>query len=187
MSEATMPTTEAVSQGERDERAHYEFAFHILPTVVEGEVPGVTDKIKAHLTHVGAEITAEEAPERIELAYPVVKSMEGKNRKFTSSYFGWIRFYLPAEKLEELTEELSFEGALLRTLLIKLTRQEEENPFRFHEHRKAQKMVEVVDEEADVVGEVKTEVEEVAEVSETALDESLEKITGTEDAPAKTA
>ncbi len=172
-----MPTAETTVPDAYDERNRYEFAFHVLPTVVEGEVAGVFDSIKAHITKVGGEIVGEEMPERIELAYPIVKSIEGKNRKFTSSYFGWVRFALLGENLEALREELENETVILRNLLIKLTRVEDENPFRYHEHRKSLKMVEVIDEEALPLGEVKTEVEESVAVSETALDESLEKIT----------
>jgi ribosomal protein S6 len=173
-----MPTAEVTQRDANDERSRYEYSFHVLPTVVEGEVESIFTNVKAHITGATGEIFDEEAPERIELAYPVVKSIEAKNRKFTSAYFGWVRFALDAEKLEALTEELAVEPQLLRHLMIKLTRVEEENPFRYHEHRKSLKMVEVVDEEAEPLGEVKTEVEEVAEVSEVALDESLEKITG---------
>lgn len=174
MSETTMPATEAVG-ATLDERNSYEFAFHVLPTVAEGEVAGVFDTVKAHITKLGT-ITDEEMPERIDLVYPIVKSLEGKNRKFTSSYFGWVRFKLEAEHIGALMEELSPESSLLRHLLIKLTPLEEAHPFRFHENRKSTKMVTVVNEE-EVIDEVRTEVEENVEVSEEALDESLEKIT----------
>ena len=73
-------------------------------------------------------------------------------------------------------EELSVQPEVLRHLLIKLTRQEEAHPFRFHENRKSVKMVEVVDEVAPVA-ESHTDTEEGAEFSEEKLNESLEKIT----------
>lgn len=169
-----MPVAEATTDN-FDERNSYEFAFHVLPTVAEGEVPNVFEKIKAHITNVG-EIIGEENPERIDLVYPIVKPMEGKNRKFTSAYFGWVRFKLEGEKLGTLMEELSITPELLRHLLIKLTREEEAHPFRFHENRKSVKMVEVVNEE-ETLAEVQTEDEAHVEVSDEALDESLEKIT----------
>jgi hypothetical protein len=112
--------------------------------------------------------------------YPVVKHLEGKNRKFTSAYFGWIRFKLEAEKVEALTDELEGESLILRDLMVKLTKVEEAHPFRFHEHRKSLKMVETVDEDAELLKEVKTEDEAEVAVSEEALDESLEKITEAE-------
>lgn len=181
MSETTMPAAEAIGAAHDDERNSYEFAFHILPTVAEGEVPGVLEMIKAHITNAEGELFDEELPERIDLMYPIVKAIEGKNRKFTSAYFGWVRFKLMSEKLEHLMGELESEGAILRHLTIKLTKTEEANPFKYHEHRKSVKMVQVVDEEAEILKETPTETEEHVEVSEAALEESLEKITGAEE------
>ncbi len=178
MSETTMPAAEA-TMSNFDERNSYEFAFHVLPTVAEGEVAGVFDEIKAHITKHG-EIINEETPERTDLIYPIVKKIEGKNRKFTSAYFGWVRFKLESDKIGAVVEELASMQTILRHLLIKLTAEEEAHPFRFHENRKSVKMVTVVDEEAEVLETGHTEVEESAEVSTEALDESLEKITGDE-------
>jgi ribosomal protein S6 len=179
MAENTMPAAEVNAERYTDEVTSYEFAFHILPTVAEGEVPEALSQIKAHITNHGGQIFDEELPERIDLVYPIVKHLEGKNRQFNSSYFGWIRFRLEGEKLGALQEELRIESNILRFLLIKLTKVEEANAFRFHEHRKSLKMVEVVDEGA-IVAPVKehTETEENVPVVEEVLNESLDKITG---------
>ena len=174
-----MPATEATAET-HNEVVSYEFAFHVLPTVAEGEVPVVLENIKSTIIKSGAEIFDSEAPERIDLAYPVLKHMEGKNRKFTSAYFGWVRFRLSAEKLESLMEELLGEVAILRHLTIKLTKVEEAKPFRFHEHRKSVKMQEVVSEDAELLAVVPTEIEAHVVVEEKALEESLEKITNEE-------
>lgn len=169
-----MPAAEATNDS-FDERNSYEFAFHVLPTVAEGEVAGVFDEIKAHITKAG-EIFDEETPERTDLVYPIVKPMDGKNRKFTSAYFGWVRFKLDADKVDAIMEELNGMPMILRNLLIKLTAIEEERPFRYHEYRKSVKMTETVGEET--VEPAPTEEEAPAEVSDTELNESLEKITG---------
>jgi ribosomal protein S6 len=171
-----MPATEA-KDGYTDEVRSYEFAFHILPTVAEGEVPETLSNIKAHITNAGGDIFDEETPERIDLVYPVVKHLEGKNRTFASSYFGWIRFRMDGEEMTHLEEELRADGSILRFLMVKLTKDAEANPFRFHEHRKSLKMVEVVDEEAMTQVLPHTETEQSAPVEEAALDASLDKIT----------
>ncbi len=173
-----MPVTEASLTAYADERNSYEFAFHVLPTVAEGEVPTVFADLKTHITTAGGEIISEEAPERVELAYEVVKSIEAKNRKFKSAYFGWVRFKLEGEKLAHLIEEFNAHPMLLRHLLIKLTRIEEEQPFRFHETRKSIKMVQTFDEKIGTLRESPAVGEDTVEVSEAQLDESLEKITG---------
>ena len=179
MAETKMPAAEATDNS-FDERNSYEFAFHVLPTVAEGEVAGVFDEIKAHITKVAGEIFDEEMPERIDLVYPITKSFDGKNRKFTSSYFGWVRFKLASEQVDTLMEELGSMSQILRNLFIKLTSTEEEKPFRFHEYRKTVKMHEVVNE-AEVMEDVPTEEEASADVSDTELNESLDKITSEEE------
>ena len=157
MSETKMPATEANTASEQD-LTSYEFAFHILPTVAEGEVTNVFDKLKKHITKVGGEITDEEAPKRFDLAYEIVKYLEGKNRKFGSAYFGWVRFRLAASDLNELTETFEDTKEILRFLLIKLSKLEESNPFRFHDSVVNKQVRIITDEEVDEV-----ETVEVAE------------------------
>lgn len=127
-----MPAAEAAVTNDKDVMS-YEFAFHILPTVAEGEVKEVVEKIKAQITKAGGEIFDQEEAKRFDLAYDIEKYLEGRNRKFSSAYFGWIRFHLLAAQLESLTEEIDSNKELLRYLLVKLTKVEEAHPFRFHD------------------------------------------------------
>lgn len=171
-----MPAAEA-STGELEiERNSYELAFHILPTVAEGEVPGVFEAIKALITKDQGEIFDEEAPERFELAYEIVKHLEGKNRKFSSAYFGWVRFKTTSEMIAPLTEEVETRNDILRHILIKLTKTEEENSFRFHDALESFKMVTTIDE-AQLVAEDAVVVEDQTVVAdkEVVVDEALEK------------
>ncbi len=127
--------------------AHYELAFHVLPTVAEGEVADVFASLKSVIEKAGGTFTTEEAPKRFDLAYEVIKYLEGRNRKFTSAYFGWVRFTLEPGQLEEIMEVVEGENRLLRHLLIRLTKMEEANPFMFHEALQADQVAEEVDEE----------------------------------------
>ena len=140
-----MPAAEA------KDSVRYELAFHVLPTVAEGEVSSVFESLKAHITKNGGEIFDEEAPARFDLAYEIIKYLEGRNRKFTSAYFGWVRFNAEAAHIEEMMSEIEGMKELLRHLLIKLTKVEEENPFRFHEALATSKVetVEVEEEDED--------------------------------------
>ena len=131
MSDSNMPAAEAVG-GEERELQSYELAFHVLPTVAEGEVKGVFDAIKARITALGGTLAEEEAPARFDLAYDIVKFLEGRNRKFSSAYFGWVRFDLEASKIAEITEMMDGSKDILRHLVIRLTKVEAEHPFYFH-------------------------------------------------------
>jgi len=124
MDKENMPETDA---------AHYELAFHVLPTVAEGEVVDVFSTIKQLIEQAGGSVTSEEEPARFELAYEIIKHLEGRNRKFTSAYFGWVRFTIEPAKLAEVTEAVEGINQLLRHLLIRLNKLEEANPFMFHE------------------------------------------------------
>lgn len=171
-----MPAAEAAKDTLSPERMSYELAFHILPTVAEGEVPTVFQSIKERITKVGGLITVEEAPARYDLAYEIVKYLEGRNRKFKSAYFGWVRFTAEPKVVQGLNEKMEGKSEILRHLLIKLTKIEEASPFNFHEALVDQKVrtIDLNEEKVDVDKEVETaeETEEaiVAEDGEESKD-----------------
>ncbi|MEZ4195028.1 MAG: 30S ribosomal protein S6 [Candidatus Paceibacterota bacterium] len=175
MSETQMPAAEVTVTNEQ-ELVSYEFAFHVLPTVAEGEVPGVFESIKTHITKAGGEIFGEENPQRFDLAYDIVKYLEGKNRKFSSAYFGWVRFRLSPSALVELAEHLDGKKELLRYLFIKLTKVEEQNPFNFHESIVNKRVQTITDEDVAEEGESDEEVdtEDLPEVDEVVVEEEVE-------------
>lgn len=178
MVENNMPAIEAEDMElDSKEPQAYELAFHILPTIAEGEVNQVLESIKGLIKKEKGEIFDEEAPERFELAYEIVKHIEGKNRKFKSAYFGWVRFKATPADVVALNEEVAVNNSVLRHLLVKLTKVEEENPFRLHEALREQKIVQNFDEsdtDADSTEEsVDSEVEEV--VAEPVVEESENK------------
>lgn len=150
MAENNMPAVE-VEEVELDssESQSYELAFHVLPTIAEGEVNTVFEAIKDLIKKEGGEIFDEEAPERFELAYEVIKHLESKNRRFNSAYFGWVRFKAMPQDTVRINAEVEHNVSILRHLLIKLSRLEEENPFRFHDAIRDLKMVTNI-EESDV-------------------------------------
>ncbi len=127
------------------EASSYELAFHVLPTVAEGEVATIVQGLKDLVTKLGGEITNEEAPARFDLAYEVIKYLEGRNRKFSSAYFGWIRFSIDPAQVEEIGSTVEANNSILRHLLIKLTKVEEENPFFFHEALEEESTIKTID------------------------------------------
>ncbi len=184
MSKNNMPATEADHVDEEQVFASYELAFHVLPTVAEGEVEGVFSSVVALVTKYGGEITTQEAAQRVELSYPIVKKIEGKNRKFSSAYFGWVRFTIDTANIESLTEEIEVEKTLLRTLLVRLTKQEEQNLFFYHEAMAAEKQVVTIDEDGAVpdTDNSASEDEEVVEVEvETETESKDDTIDATKD------
>jgi ribosomal protein S6 len=182
MAENNMPAIEAENvemEEEMDspEIHSYELAFHVLPTIAEGEVEGVFASIKDVIKKEGGEIFDEEAPERFELAYEVVRHLEGKNRGFNSAYFGWVRFKATGAAAVVVNAEADQNSSILRHLLIKLTRVEEENPFRFHDAiRDLRPVVNIEEPEAVATDEATAEEgDKNGEVDEESLDKALEE------------
>jgi ribosomal protein S6 len=163
MSDKNMPAAEA------NEVASYELAFHVLPTVAEGEVESVFKNLKDIITKNGGELGIEEAPARFDLAYEIIQYLEGRNRKFTSAYFGWVRFTIAPSEIEQISEEIVAVKELLRHILIKLTKNEEAHPFYFHE------ALEDTKSETIEVNEENAVVEPAAEEKATEEDEEAEK------------
>jgi ribosomal protein S6 len=156
MSDTTMLAIEAEVQNNEAEIASYELAYHILPTVAEGEVMTVETELKDLITKAGGEVFDTESAERFELAYEIDKYLEGRYRKFTSAYFGWTRFKLAPAALTALTEHVDEHKQLLRFLLVRLTKVEEASPFKFHEN-----LVDVKIKNIDLDVEVAAEAEVV--------------------------
>ncbi len=159
-----MPAAEA-TLGEEQVLNSYELAFHVLPTVAEGEVSAVFDRIKAAITTAGGHVTTEEAPARFDLAYEIVKFLEGRNRKFGSAYFGWVRFNAEANKIAEITEAVEGTKEILRHLIIRLTKVEEANPFLFHPAIADRKVETIVLEEVTEVPAEEVVTEETEEAA----------------------
>lgn len=168
-----MPATEAGSK--EQELQSYELAFHVLPTVAEREVSTVFQSIKDIITNHGGNLSIEEAPARFDLAYEIVKYLEGRNRKFSTAYFGWVRFTICPSKIEEVNHEIEGKSELLRHLLTRLTKIEEENPFYFHEALEEKDKVQNIEigeeAEAEVEAKENKEEKEVVEDDKSAEDE----------------
>ena len=164
-----MPAVEAEHTVDDQEVATYELAFHVLPTVAEGEVESVYNALKTHITKAGGQLFDEEAPQRFDLAYDIEKYLEGRNRKFSSAYFGWLRFRLDPQSLATVTESVEATKELLRFLIVRLTKTEEALPFRFHEALADKRVKIIIDEdvvEPDAVVEPVVEAEKAADGEE---------------------
>ena len=167
MSDTNMPATEATLGNEQELQA-YELAFHVLPTVAEGEVTAVFDRIKTMIINLGGTVTSEEVPARFDLEYEISQFLEGRNRKFSSAYFGWVRFTIDTAKIGEVTEMVEGTKELLRHLLIRLTKVEDANQFYFHPSI-ASRVVETIEVAREEVAEVEV-VPETAVVTEATED-----------------
>jgi ribosomal protein S6 len=108
---------------EQSESNVYELGFHLVPTVAADDLAKEVADLKEILAKHQASFIAEEFPRTLKLAYRMEKSMGGKLNKYTSAYFGWVKFEAPRSELPALKKELDASKTLLRYLLIKTVRE----------------------------------------------------------------
>lgn len=97
----------------------YELGFILVPTTPEVEVPAKVEALKTLIKGVGGTATTEGAPEYIDLAYTMEKSVGSKKYKYSQGYFGFIKFETEPESLEALKKSLDAELDLVRYILLK--------------------------------------------------------------------
>ena len=101
----------------------YELGYHIVSTVAEENVPKEVESLKAIVLKDGGSLVSEGEPKLINLAYSMTKSVADAKKKFTSAYFGWIKFETKSELIPEMKKKIDAVGTVLRYLLIKTVRE----------------------------------------------------------------
>ena len=149
----------------------YELGFHITPIIPDDGVSAVVEKIRTVLT-AGAEseILAESEPQKMNLAYTIELSNQGKHEKFTESYFGFIKFSTEREAVKAIEEKLRAMKEVIRFLLIEVDRTDPVAPARRAVFASARLEGETIKKpEAEVT-------EEKVEVSEEQLNKSIDAL-----------
>ncbi len=100
----------------------YEVGFHLVSSIPEEQVGKEVEAIKAVITDAGGTIVSEEAPRLIDLAYEMVKVTEATRRRYTTAYFGWVKFDVDADKVAAINKGIEVLPSMLRFILIKTTR-----------------------------------------------------------------
>jgi len=95
----------------------YEIGFHIVPTVAEDAVSTEFDAVKALITKEGGELIAEGAPELINLAYQISKTVKAVKSNYTKAYFAWVKFTLSPEAINKIKLALDESPVILRHLI----------------------------------------------------------------------
>jgi len=101
----------------------YELGYHIVSTVAEENLSKEVETLKAIVLKDGGSQVSEGEPKLINLAYPMTKSVADTKKKFTSAYFGWIKFETKSELMPEIKKAVDANPNVLRYLLIKTVRE----------------------------------------------------------------
>jgi ribosomal protein S6 len=116
---------EDIAQDSADEAETqvYEIGFHIVPTVEEVDLGKEVDSIKSLIESNGGVFISDEFPKNIDLAYTIVKNIEGNIKKFDNAYFGWVKFEMKTDSIINVKEELDLNKNVLRYLIIKTVKE----------------------------------------------------------------
>ena len=101
----------------------YELGYHIVSTVAEENVPKEVQILKDTVLKDGGSLISEGEPKLINLAYSMTKSVADVKKKFTSAYFGWIKFETKSELMPAIKKAVDGNPNVLRYLLIKTVRE----------------------------------------------------------------
>lgn len=122
--EAPAPAeAEGSSQAQVNREPVYEVGYHLVPTVAEGDVGAMVERIRALLEKDGGEILAQEYPKRMTLSYRIERSAQGKREKYTESWFGWIKFDTESANVPGIEAALRDMREVLRSLIIETVRE----------------------------------------------------------------
>jgi ribosomal protein S6 len=147
----------------------YEAGLLLVPSIAQENVAKSFDAIKKAIEKAGGEIVSEEIPTLRTLAYTMVKALTGRKIKYSTAYFGWVKFEGSAELAKEIDAHLKASEDVLRYLVIKTVR---ENTL--YSHRVAMAKAEADAAHAAGVGAAGAGDESPA--SEVEMDKSIEKL-----------
>ena len=101
----------------------YEVGFMLEPNLSESSVQEIFSGIKNAIAERKGTVISEEFPKRRELAYEMVKSVLGSNRRYVGGFFGWVKFELETSLLNDLKVIFEQKVEIIRFLLIKTVRE----------------------------------------------------------------
>ena len=101
----------------------YEVGFLIIPSVSEEKLADEMTSIRQEIENPGGIVISEEFPKMRPLTYAMIKEVGAKSYKFSSAYFGWIKFELPQGALSLFRDAIKTREFLLRFLLIETVRE----------------------------------------------------------------
>ncbi len=118
-----MPENNNKQHERQDGVSVYELGFHFVPTLSEDEAAVQFSHLKSLIEKKGGTFISEETPRMTNLAYEISKTVKAQKRKYTTSYFGWVKFDIAASEINGLDKEVKNFEPVLRHLLITTVRE----------------------------------------------------------------
>ena len=122
-----------------DGKELYEIGLHIVSSLAVEQVQDEFISLKSNLAK-HAEVTAEQAPELVQLAYTITKNIDRKNQLFDTAHFGWIKCVATPDAIADIKEMIDGNTAVLRSIIVKTVTDAEEAAIRFAEKEAAERV-----------------------------------------------
>lgn len=135
----------------------YEVGYLLVPTLKEEDVPAAYGNLKELISSLGGEAISDEMPRMIPLAYNMQKVISNVRSKFSSAYFGWIKFYMKPSGVLQLKSKLDMDNNFIRFLIIKTVKENTIAAKRFVRDDMAHRKAVTPKKEAGVVTEIDKE------------------------------
>jgi ribosomal protein S6 len=101
----------------------YEVGYLLVPTISEEELPTSYGNLKELVGSFGGNVISDEMPKMIDLSFPMFKTVKNVRSKFSTGYFGWVKFFMDPEKALELKKKLDLDPTIIRFLMIKTVKE----------------------------------------------------------------
>lgn len=101
----------------------YEVAYIFVSTLTDEEATAKAETLKTAIAAQGGSFVSEEAPYMRELAYEMVRVIKNVNTRFNDGYFGWIKFEMEPNKINDFDKKLALDEEIVRFITVKADRE----------------------------------------------------------------
>ncbi len=108
---------------EKGENRIYELGFHFVPTMSDDEAMVQFSHLKSLVEKQGGVFISEEAPVMTDLSYEIAKTVKAQKKRYTTSYFGWVKFEIDPASIPALEKTVKLFEPLLRYIVISTVRE----------------------------------------------------------------
>lgn len=112
-----------MKEEKKDNIEIYELGYHLVPDITDSGVASEVAILKNKIESLGGNFISDAFPEQRNLSYDISKRVEGGYKTFSKSYFGWFKFELNKDKIQELHLFVDKMSSIVRFIIVKTVRE----------------------------------------------------------------
>lgn len=133
-----------------DDNKVYEIGYFIVSSIPEEKTLEEMEAIHSIIIKNGGEIIASDTLKMKPLAYTMIKTIAGRNIRYTEGYFGWVKFEIQSSLIDSIKKALDSQGNILRYLLIITVRESTLAPQKILMEKEISKETGVLDDKKPI-------------------------------------